>query len=308
MSKITGGIVYVLLSVLVLFSFLSLFGCELLDLFSYQQNPLLDSECRPIPDKFNAGWKKYSDFDYRIPVNERSYEAKQFNTAEEKIAKLAGEVAILKRDYEIEKEAIQSLKEYRIALRAGHKANLIKTTVRMSYITYKAMDSAKGTGKLYSEFLSGSISTGVEAVGKAIKIGRAIVPPKSSIAIDTSTIEGKVKDVRTTGWVETLASIDDPKEVVTEVMKATQGHVVPSAELTPKELKILRQEHLELKRVDKVIQLSTKANTDRLWKYRGKEQEITYLKADLWEWEIKEKGRVRGMLVEECKRNQKDDE
>ena len=303
MNNISGinlKILFLAFSILIL---ISLSGCELLDLFASKQNPLLDEDCNIIPDKFNAGWKKYSDFDYRIDPETRSPGARQFHEAQQKIAKLGAEVTILKRDYEIEKEAIKAIQDYQRALKAGHKANLIKTTVRMSYVTYKVMESAVGTGKIYSEFLTNSIDTGIEVIGKAIKIGKALTPPNSSIAIKTKTIEGKATDVVATGWVETLASYGNPKDVVIEVMKKTKDHSVPNGKLTSEELDILRQEAEELKRVDKVIQLSTKVNLDRLWEYRGKEAEINILESSLWDYEQDEKDRVRDMLVAECERD-----
>ena len=303
MDDILGRSLKVLFFAFSILSLVLLSGCEILDLFASKQNPLLDENCNIIPEKFNAGWKKYSDFDYRIDPETRSPGARQFHEAQQKIATLGAEVTILKRDYEIEKGAIKAIQDYQRALKAGHKANLIKTTVRMSYVTYKVMESAVGTGKLYSEFLTNSIGTGIEVIGKAIKIGRAITPPNSSIAIKTKTIEGKATDVAVTGWVETMASFTDPKNVVTEVMKKTQGHTVPNGKMTDKELDILRQESEELKRVDKVIQLSTKANLDRLWKYRGKEAEINVLESKLWEYEHNEKDRVKHILVAECKRD-----
>ena len=116
-------------------------------------NPLLNSDCT-VSDKFDEGWQKYSDFDYRIDPETRSYEARSFHEAQEKIAKLGAEVVIMKRDYEITKEKIKSAQDYQTALKAGHKINLIKALVRMSYITYKVIDSAKGTAALYSSFLT----------------------------------------------------------------------------------------------------------------------------------------------------------
>ena len=303
MGYISKGNLKILFMTLSIISLILFSGCEILDLFASKQNPLLDEDCKIIPDKFNTGWKKYSDFDYRIDPETRSNEARKFHEAQQEIAKLGAEVTILKRDYEIEKEAIKALQEYQREVKAGHKANLIKVVVRMSYITYKVMDSAKGTGKLYSEFLTNSIGTGIEVIGKAIKIGRALTLPNSSISLNTTTIEGKAKDVAITGWVETMASYGNPKDIVISVMKKTQGHTVPKAKLTPEELDILRQESEELKRLDKVIQLSTKANLDRLWEYRGKEAEITILESKLWDYEHDEKDRVRAMLIAECKRD-----
>ncbi|MFH1133111.1 MAG: hypothetical protein V1735_01340 [Nanoarchaeota archaeon] len=281
-------------------------GCELLDLFTYRPNPLLDEDCRVIPEKFNAGWKKYSDLDATIPVGSRSPEAQTFHAQETEIAQLSADVFSMKRDYEVVNELVGELRQYHSQLKAGHKANLIKTTVRMAYITYQTIDSAKGTGKLYSEFLTEAEKNGVKVIGKAIKLARSVSQKNTSYSLNTNTLQGKVNDVARTGWVETLASFGDPKDVALEMLETTKGHVLPSAELEPEELDILRREHLEIKKVDQLIQQSVKANFDRLWQIRDKEARISKLQAELWESEMKEKDRVKDALVSECKRNKDD--
>lgn len=301
-TRVAKALVVILLLTIVS---ISLIGCEILDLFIPKQNPLLDENCRPIPEKFNAEWKKYSDIDSAIPAESRSIEGQEYFTKESEIATLSAEVFTLKRDYEVVNALIAELQQYHVQLKAGHKANLIKTTVRMAYITYQTIDSAKGTGKLYSEFLTEGAESGVELTGKAIKLARAVTPGESSIAINTKTLDGKVKDVALTGWVEAMASMGDPKEVAQEMINSASSHILPNAELSDQELSILRREHLEIKRIDQLIQESNKANLDRLWTIRGKEAQIEKLKGELWEAEMKEKDRVREMLVSECKRNKK---
>ncbi len=287
-------------------SFLFLSGCEIDDLFGPKINPLLNSDCTVSPDKFDSGWQKYSDFDYRIESATRSYDARKFHEAQVKIVKLGSEVVILKRDYEITKEEIKASQQYQKALKAGHKANLIKATVRMAYITYKVALSAKGTGELGSKILTSSLDSGIKVIGSAIKVGRDLVPPDSGIALDTSTIEGKIADVEATGWVEVMANFGDPAAVVTEVMKKTQGHIVPSAKLTTEELNILQKENRKLKSIDKEMAITIAKNLNRLDTYRKKEAEINRLESSLWEYEQNEKDRVKNMLMNECKGNQKE--
>ena len=137
-------------------------------------------------------------------------------------------------------------------------------------------------------------------------MGRDLVPPKSMVALDTNTIEGKADDVLATGWVETFASFGDSKAVVTEVMKKVQSHAVPKVELTDEELNILRHEQNKLKSLDKNIVIDTNLNITRLQKIRDKEAEINKLKSKLWEYEQGEKDRVRNSLISECKGDQKE--
>ena len=157
--------------------------------------------------------------DSAIPAESRSVDGQTYFSKESEITKLSAEVFALKRDYEVVNALIAELQQYNIQLKAGHKANLIKTTVRMAYITYQTIDSAKGTGKLYSEFLTEGAESGVELTGKVIKLARAVTPGESSIAINTKTLDGKVKDVALTGWVEAMASMGDPKEVAQEMLQ-----------------------------------------------------------------------------------------
>ena len=113
-----------------------------------------------------------------------------------------------------------------------------------------------------------------------------------------------VNDVARTGWVETLASYGDPKDVAVEMLKGAKGHDL-DVKLSDAELAILRGEKQELDRVAQTIAAATQANLNRLWQIRAKEAEITKLKSSLWDYEMDEKERVRGMLITECEEQKK---
>jgi hypothetical protein len=291
---------------IIIFSFFSLTGCDdfLKDIFTPTRNPMLDENCNIITEKFNEDWRKYSEFDPVVPPDSRGIESQKYFKVLEDLANLDLEIFELQRDYDIEQEAINSLIEYRAALIAGHKANLIKTTLRMTYLTYDAMDSIKGSGKAYADLLTSSASTGIEVLGKIVKIGRSITPSSSSIAINTKTLEGKAASVATSGIVETMASYGDPAKVAKSIVdKARRETFNSDIKLSDEELNILRKEHLELKMVDTVLQLSNKANFDRIWQIREKQAKMDKLQSDLVDMEDGEKEKIKEALIAECKKD-----
>lgn len=263
-----------------------------------------DADCN-LKEEYHKDWQKYSDFDYRIDPASRSYEAQQYYKAVERIAQVSGEIYTLERDMAIEEDMKRALIEYKTSLVRGHKQNLIKAYLRLSFYTADITWQNAVAGKGYAELLTGPALSGLQLAGESLKLINSYTPATSSLAIDTSMVEGKVNDVARTGWMETIASIEKspqkiPQEMATKSIRYVMG--VPDPSLSDKDIGILRQEHLELKRIDNLVQDADKRNFERLWQVRALEAEKNALEGTLFDLEYDEKDRVDAMLIGECKR------
>ncbi len=294
------GVVLIVL-VLVLTS-----GCELLDLLSgpsIDPSDPYDENCNLKPE-YQKDWKKYSDFDYRIPMESRSYEAQQYYKAVDDIAEKSAKVYELERDMAIEEVAKQNLIDMKQAVFIGNKKNLVKAFIRLSYVTAHTIVKASQAGRSYGDMLVDPTKNGVQVLGEVIKAVDHLDPPNSAIAINTNTTRGKVNEVARAGWQETLTSFGDGTATGTAMAKkalelATKA---PEPKLSEADFAILKAEYQEMKRLDAEIQNSDARLFKMLWEKRALEQQITYLKSDLWDYEMDEKERTDSMLIAECER------
>lgn len=291
--------------ILIILTLIFYTGCECLDLFDTGIRPddPYDENCNLKPSYHDGGWKKYSDIDYRIPVQSRSPEAQKYFNAQQEIAEKSAQIYTNERDSAIEEEKKKLLIEYKEELRKGHTANLARVFLRMSFFTADTVfQNYYGAKGMMTNIMDPTKNT-VQLVGEGIKYIDSYDPDNSAIAIDTSTVKGKVNDVARAGWEETIASYGNPKDVALEMTKKSIRYAMgaPDPKITPAELDILKAEHLEKKRIDAEIQTIDKGNFDRMWEIRKLQQDITYLKSDLWDYEHDEKDRTDDMLIAECK-------
>ena len=259
----------------------------------------LNSDCTIKADEFDADWKKYSDIDEAIPFEERSYEAKQALTVyEEMIGKMV-EAFEIERDIEIENQLQAELLTYREALVQNIKTNLLKSFWRLSWVTYTTIQSGKGVGESYNTLLTSGASA--ETVGAGLKVIQGIIPNDSALAIDTSTVTGKAKSVGAAVALEAIDSLGDPTKIATELFKSAANAPLPSADISPEEVAILRDQHLTKGAIDEILADSRAANQDREARLATLEQEIGELQTQVDSWEVKEKDRVKFNLEDSCK-------
>ena len=259
----------------------------------------LNSDCTIKADEFDADWKKYSDIDEAIPFEERSYEAKQALTVyEEMIGKMV-EAFEIERDIEIENQLQAELLTYREALVQNIKTNLLKSFWRLSWVTYTTIQSGKGVGESYNTLLTSGASA--ETVGAGLKVIQGIIPNDSALAIDTSTVTGKAKSVGAAVALEAIDSLGDPTKIATELFKSAANAPLPSADISPEEVAILRDQHLTKGAIDEILADSRAANQDREARLATLEQEIGELQTQVDSWEAKEKDRVKFNLEDSCK-------
>lgn len=259
----------------------------------------LNDDCTIKHEAFDRDWRKYSDIDEAIPFEERSYEAKQAVTAyDEMIEKMILAFA-LERDIEIENQMQMELEAYQEALVMDLKTNLLKAFWRLSWVTYTTVQSGKGLGESYSQVLTSGAA--VESVGAGLKVVQGVIPANSQLTIDTSTTAGKAKSVGASVALETIDSLGDPTKIATELFKSAANAPLPSADLTPEEINILKEQHIKSGVVADALKKSREKNADREKQLAILEKEISDLQTEITSWEAEEKERVRIGLEESCK-------
>ena len=276
-------------------------GCIAADLVKSEfqaDGPLTDS-CEIIQDEFDRDWKKYSDIDNRIPFEERSFEAKQALTSYDAMVDLMVEGFELERDYEVEKQMIAELEEYRAALVQDLKTNLLKAFWRLSWVTYTTVKGGTDLGKSYESLLNSA--EGIEAIGTGLKLVQGVIPNDSQLAIDTSTITGKAKSVGAAVALEAVESLGDPTKIATALFSSAASAPLPSADISPEEVAVLKDQHLTKGIIDEVLADSQAANDTRLARMGEIEGDIAELQKEVDAFESQEKQRVKISLEESCK-------
>ena len=259
----------------------------------------LNNDCTIVPDEFDADWKKYSDIDEVIPFEDRSYEAKQALTVYDEMIEKMVEAFELERDIEIENQLQTELLTYREALVQNIKTNLLKSFWRLSWVTYTTIQSGKGVGESYNTLLTSGASA--ETIGAGLKVIQGVIPGDSALAIDTSTVTGKAKSVGAAVALEAIDSLGDPTKIATELFKSAANAPLPSADISPEEVAILRDQHLTKGAIDEILADSQAANQAREARLATLEQEISALQTQVDDWEVKEKERVKFNLEDSCK-------
>ena len=260
----------------------------------------LDADCAVKASSFDENWRKYSDFDDRIPLAEKSHEVKQHHDLYEKKLEKMVEAFALERDMEIDRLARLELRRYREALVKGIKANLLKAFWRLAYVTYSTVKGGKGTGESYAGVLTSAEK--VKKVGEALKAVRGVAPKGSALEIDTRSVSGKVKSVGVDAAAEALTGLGNPAKVAAKLFESAGNMAPPSADLTKEEIAILSNQHLDKLALDDALQTSYKVNSERRGRLEKLEVEIAELDRQIATWEAKEKARVRLLLEDSCKK------
>lgn len=268
---------------------------------------LLRADCSVNDKTFDKDWEKYSNIDERVPLQSRSREAQQYGAARSKIVEKRLVVFLLRRDMEIDRQARLIMREYREALVKNVKTNLLKAFWRLAYITFDTVygtpglgEGAVGTGKSFVKIFSDE-AVPIQKISSAIKVLRDFTPGDSRLAIDTQKWRGKVQAVGTTAALDTLDTLGDPTEVGKSVAQDIIKQTLPSADITPEEVEILRTQHLDKRALDDALQESYRINFERRDRAEELESEVKALEVESDGWKEKEKSRVASLLQKSCR-------
>lgn len=263
-----------------------------------------DSDCNVNESQFDKEWRKYSDFDNAIDYSSRSWEAQKHLSVYEQIIDLKAKNFVLERDMEIDRQLRLSMREYKTALVQNIKTNLLKSFWRLSYVTYTTIKSAKGLGESYSTVLTSAET--IPRISAGLKVIQGVIPGDSDLAIDTKTVSGKVKSAGLNAALEAFDSMGNPVKIATQVFNDAANAPLPSADITPEEIEILRTQHLSNEAIDTALKASYEKNAARRKQLLANKAQIQILEAEALSWQAKEKMRVRGMLEADCQRQKKE--
>ncbi len=271
----------------------------------------LNQDCSVNQEVFDRDWEIYSDLytepDDFSPLTSRSLEAQKYFNTKSKIRDTKKEIILIKRDLEIGRLMRVELRNYREALIKNLKTNLVKAFIRLAYITYDIVKGtpglgggAVGTGKTFMKLFDTEVHK-ISKIGAALKVLIALTPKDSVFAINTDNITGKVNSVVLTGQLDTLDSLFDAKEIGKGIVQEIVKQNLPSPDITEEEIGILKNQHLNKRVLDDIIQESYRINFEDRDKVKELEAEIGNLKKQTDEWKGKEKQRVMSKLQRACR-------
>ena len=263
---------------------------------------LLDAKCEINQEQFDREWKRYSDFDDRIPVAERSHEAKQYNRLATEISELAVESFALQAEMEVDRQMRLELRDYRAKLVQNQKTNLLKAFWRLSYVTYSTIKTGNDLGRTYEKAFTSVDS--FSRLGHSVKVVKGLTPPTSpKPTTTTEQVETHVKELGISAALDLLTS-DSPTDYGVSVFNSMQKEagkaVFPTADITDEEITILRTQHLEKRVIDDILQESYRKNSDRRQRVEAIHVKIVTKGEELEQWEQAEKERVARELQAAC--------
>ncbi|MFO8010830.1 MAG: hypothetical protein R6U89_08480 [Dehalococcoidia bacterium] len=274
------------------------------------------NDCSIDEEAFDSDWMDYSDFDERIPFESRSYEVQQYHNTLDRASELMLEAYLLERDMEIDRNMRKEMRNLRDALNRNLKQNLIKSFIRLTWLTYDTVKAGVARGRSYAAVVTDAEATGLQQVLAVTNFVNENMPADSAIAINTQTTSGKFMAVGAKGVLDAMgefaggnfSSMGMSKSAATvgsnlfgETLK--QSGVLPSSpELTDEEFDILRSQYERTRTLDKALARSYRINAERRDRIGEIETEVEGLLDDAYEWEAEEKERVRIMLEDDCQR------
>jgi hypothetical protein len=181
------------------------------------------------------------------------------------------------------------------------KVNLLKSFWRLAYITYDTIKTGKGLGSSYSKLFT--TAEVIPKIGASLKALRGLTPKKSKLAINTEDTIGKIKAISVTGALQAVETLADPTDTAMTVCNEMTKQILPKADLTDEEIKILQDQHLNNRIITQILEESYRVNTERLKQVEELEENVKQLEQELVRWEAEEKKRVADMLVDSCKKN-----
>jgi hypothetical protein len=270
------------------------------------QQEVLNKDCSMNWDIFNRDWHKYSDIDEKLSFAElslssRSPETQKYYTTQETLVDLKLQIYFLKRDMEIDAQMRREMRGFKNRLVKGLQLNLLKSFWRLAYITYDTIKTGKGLGSSYSKLFT--TAEVIPKIGASLKALKGLTPKDSKLAINTKDTTGKIKAVSVTGALQAVETLADPTDTAMTVCNEMTKQILPKADLTEEEIKILQDQHLNNRIITQILEESYRVNTERLKQVEELEGKVKQLEQELVRWEAEEKQRVADMLIDNCKKN-----
>lgn len=280
----------------------------------FAANEIIDEDCNINEALFEQEWRKYSHFGDLIPMESRSWEVKQYYDLQSRIDELNRESFMLQAEMEFDRHIRLELREVKQSLVRNLRANLVKSFIRLSFLTADAINTGVSLGgtyaNLFTEGVYRNLPEGLSYLKNAMEVVTGLTPDhgNSELASEVKSRAGDLED--------TLKIIENPWEigyVVAERVKDKaedwlnmQFPSVSDMEFSEDEVELLRSQHLANRAIDHALLESYLINSIR--RSRVMEEipaEIEKLREEQARWELEEKARVRDLLIYSCKERKK---
>ncbi|MDY0234784.1 MAG: hypothetical protein RBR71_02075 [Gudongella sp.] len=251
---------------------------------------LFDEKGEINMEVFERDWMKYSDFDDNIPIESRSYEVQEAVKLDTEIEGIGDEILYLELILEMERKSRLEQIEYKKALVTKHRANIVKSLIRMAYFTYDTAKSAADVAKSGAENILEATSN-IKVLGEMIGLVNHFNPNDHT----------KSEKVMRTGGITLLSSGLDFEETA----EAMVDEIIPdiklsdeadNVKLTDEDIDKLAAAHLKNRQLDISIAESYSVCSDMRKEVKALEKKMMSLFDEREKFNQAEKDRVYDML------------
>lgn len=270
----------------------------------------INDDCSVNESVFEKQWLKYSDVDSLIELKNRSPEAKKVQSIADELRTNSAEVLTAEFNLEIERQKRIEIKNIKKLLVRNIKNNVLKSFMRLTYVTGDVIYNAYGN--------KGSIETILEKSTAGLQILTSYIKMQKSLSLEskmektTKTIYDRIDGVVNSSALEDLGSVLDPKKMATNLINNLQKEAFDiiktedkwdDANLTEADFKILKDQYTKNRDFDVALQESYLISS---LIRRGRDSNLEAINRLKEEYIIamdKEKERVKDMLVMSCHEN-----
>jgi len=273
-------------------------------------NSGINDDCSVNESVFDKQWLKYSDVDSLIELKSRSPEAKKVQSISDELRTNYADMLTAEFNLEIERQKRIEIKNIKKLLVRNIKNNLLKSFMRLTYVTYDVINNAYGNKGSIEAILDKS-TAGLQIITSYIKMHKSL-SLKSKTEQTTNTIYDSVKGIANSNALEALDSVLDPKKMATNLINDLQKEAFDvvktedkwdDANLSEADFKILKDQYNKNRDFDIALQESYLISSI-IRKGRDLNLEaIDRLKGEYIVAMNEEKERVRDMLVLSCEAN-----
>ncbi|MCR3923057.1 MAG: hypothetical protein NUK65_11180, partial [Firmicutes bacterium] len=182
---------------------------------------IINDDCTVNEAVFEREWRKYSDFDERIPPESRSWEVQQYTETHKRIDELNRESFMLQAEMEFDRHLRLELREVKESLVRNLRGNLVKSFFRLSFLTADAIKTGVNLGgtyaKLFTAGVLNALPEGLSYLKDAMDVVTGLTPDHGD-----SELAKEVKD-RAGDFEDILKIADNPKNIAAIAVDRVKG-------------------------------------------------------------------------------------
>ncbi len=258
---------------------------------------------------FDTNWEKYSDIDDGIPIEQRSYEAKEYGNAEQRIRSLYKVIYQTTVDQELNRLSYVDLVNYKKSIDTTQKYNLIKSTIRLAAFTGYTVNDSAGKGKSFAENILKSGATLVKQIDDVLTVTSDFVTDSYKESFETleklykySTSDNITKDILEDMKSEVKDQVSIKiDETIDEVInrKKIPDYTVDDLKISDADIQILKSHYDESRDIQNAILQNRKVHSQYKYKLDNSIFEILAEMNKLDIFRNAEKERVYNLLLKD---------